>query len=197
MSSQEANNTENSIFLIVKDFVTDLLGTFPELDENLHEGLRDIHNNNFETESAKEIPPYIENLYPQHFFDILNKNDSLFDESVFFLPSIDFSVLMKENISENTKQILWKYLLLLGFSVFSKTENLDAFGENAKNMFETLNESELKDKLNEAMQDMGDLFDTSNINMEDLPDADQMQDHISGLLNSKLGKLAHELAGKS
>lgn len=194
MSSQEENNTENSIFLIVKDFVTDLLGTFPELDENLHDGLRDIHNNNFETEHAKEIPTYIENLYPQHFFDILNKNDSLFNESIFLLPSIDFSVLMRENISENTKQILWKYLLLLGFSVFSKTENLDAFGENAKNMFETLDQNELKEKLNEAMQDMGDLFDTSSINMEDLPDVNQMQDHISGLLNSKLGKLAHEIA---
>jgi hypothetical protein len=194
MNSQEANNTENSIFLIVKDFVTDLLGTFPELDENLHQGLRDIYNNNFETEDAKEIPTYIENLYPQHFFDILNKNDSLFNESIFLLPSIDFSVLMKENISENTKQILWKYLLLLGFSVFSKTENLDAFGENAKNMFETLDQNELKEKLNAAMQDMGDLFDTSSINMEDLPDVNQMQNHISGLLNSKLGKLAHEIA---
>lgn len=191
MGTQETNTTENSIFLIVKDFVTDLIVTFPELEENLHDGLSDIRNNKFETSHAKEIPEYIEKIYPEHFFDILNKNDSLFDESIFLLPSIDFSILMRENISEKTKQILWKYLLLLGFSVFSKTENLDTFGENAKNMFESLDQDELKEKLNTAM---GDILDSSNINMEDLPDADQMQDHISGLLNSKLGKLAHDIA---
>merc|ERR1712127_625433 len=33
-----------------------------------------------------------------------------------------------------------------------------------------------------------------NINMDDLPDPEQMKEHINGLLGGKLGRLAHEIA---
>ena len=36
--------------------------------------------------------------------------------------------------------------------------------------------------------------DMSNINMDDLPDAEKLHDHISGLLDGKIGRLAHEIA---
>ena len=47
---------------------------------------------------------------------------------------------------------------------------------------------------------MENLFDLSGesmenkINLEDLPDAEEMHDHISGMLDGKLGQLAKEIA---
>ena len=37
-------------------------------------------------------------------------------------------------------------------------------------------------------------MDTSGINMNNLPDASEIHDHINGLMEGKLGKLAKEIA---
>lgn len=188
---------ETNVFSIIKDFVKDLCITFPEITNNLHEGLLDIMQENFESEQSLEIVSYLEKMFPKYFFDILNKNEEIFKENIFLLPNIDFSLLWSEDISDNTKSIIWKYLLLICFSVVSKTNNFESFGEEAEKIFENLNEDEFKDKINEALQDVGKIFennDSSNINLDDLPNADQMHQHFNGLLDSKLGKLAHEIA---
>jgi hypothetical protein len=188
---------KSNIFSIVKDFVKDLCNTFPEITNTLHEGLLDIMQEKFESEQSLEVVSYLEKMFPKYFFDILNKNEEIFKENIFLLPNIDFSLLWKEDISENTKSIIWKYLLLICFSVVSKTNNFESFGEEAEKIFENLNEDEFKDKINEALKDVGKIFennDSSNINLEDLPNADQMHKHFNGLLDSKLGKLAHEIA---
>ena len=88
-------------------------------------------------------------------------------------------------------------------------ENGESFGDTAK-LFEAIDESELKSKLEETMKEMnemfsdasnnmfqgisGEAFDMSGINMEDMPNPEEMQDHINGLLGGKLGRLAHEIA---
>ena len=187
----------NNVFGIVKDFTADLCNTFPEIKDNLHEGLVDILRDETTSENSNSVLTYLEETYPPHLFDILNKNEEIFANSAYFLPGIDFSVLWKENISDNTKDIIWKYLLLISFSVSSKANNFESFGAEAEKIFENLNEDEFKEKINEAFNDMSSMFenrDSSNINLEDLPNADQMHSHLSGLLDSKLGKLAHEIA---
>ena len=151
----------------------------------------------FSSEKSISVLTYLQETYPKYLFDILNKNEEIFNTSVYFLPDIDFSLLWKENISDNTKDVIWKYLLLISFSVSSKADSFDSFGKEAEKIFENLNENEFKEKINEALNDMSSMFenkDSSNINLEDLPNADQMHSHLSGLLDSKLGKLAHEIA---
>ena len=127
-----------------------------------------------------------------------------------FLPNIEFADIWKEDISESTRDVIWKYLQLSLFSVSSGLDSGDSFGETAK-LFEAIDEEELKKKLEETMSQMGDMFkngnvfeglsgetfepfDMSGINMEDMPDAEHMQEHINGLLGGKLGTLAHEIA---
>ncbi len=52
-----------------------------------------------------------------------------------------------------------------------------------------------KDASNNMFNDLsGETFDMSGINMEDMPNPEEMQDHINGLLGGKLGRLAHEIA---
>jgi hypothetical protein len=70
-------------------------------------------------------------------------------------------------------------------------------------MFEAINGEEFKGKLEETLSHMQNLFDTSGnlgqgmgsgINMENMPDAEQIHDHITGMLDGKLGQLAREIA---
>ena len=73
-------------------------------------------------------------------------------------------------------------------------------------MFETINETEFKTKLEETLTQMQGLFDLSGnfdeaseglpagINMENIPDATQIHEHITGMLDGKLGQLAREIA---
>jgi len=88
------------------------------------------------------------------------------------------------------------------FAIIGTIENKDAFGDTAK-MFEAINGDEFKGKLEETLSHMQNLFDVSGnlgqgigsgINMENMPDANQIHDHITGMLDGKLGQLAREIA---
>lgn len=52
---------------------------------------------------------------------------------------------------------------------------------------------------NEMFSDLSlnNMMDPSSINLNDLPDAEDLQNHISGLLDGKLGRLAHEIAAET
>ena len=196
---------------IVKDFYRDVLTVFPEYKDKLE---------NYEIEFLMEdkhgekLYEYCLENYPQHFFNILYQNVDIFkeNESLYFLPSINFVEIWKdEEISKKTRETIWKYLQLILFSVSKNVNSQESFGDTAK-LFEAINEDELKKKLEETMKDMegwfnsGEMFgdismnnimDPSNINLNDLPDAEDLQNHISGLLDGKLGRLAHEIAAET
>ena len=194
---------------IAKDFYRDILTTFPECKEQLGES--DI---NFLTGDGDcfILYSYCKKVYPERFFDILYQNVEIFENKEIntkFLPNIDFKNLWKEDISEKTRDVIWKYLQLVLFSVSKGLDSEESFGDTAK-LFEAINEEDLKGKLEQTMKEMnemfkdasnnmfnglsGETFDMSGINMEDMPNPEEMQDHINGLLGGKLGRLAHEIA---
>jgi hypothetical protein len=151
--------------------------------------------------------------FPSRFFDILYQNESIFDETseldTEFLPHLHFKNLWQFDISSQTKETIWKYLQLILFSITGSVENKEAFGDSAK-IFENINEEEFKNKLEETLNKMHGLFDnldnkgedgcndTDNeepkINMNNLPNADRIHEHITGMLDGKLGQLAKEIA---
>ena len=194
---------------VIKDFYKDILTTFPEYKDKL--GDNEISFLSGE-DSGSTLFLYCKNVYPERFFDILYQNNEIFEKddiNTEFLPNIDFKKLWSENISDKTRGVIWKYLQLILFSVSSDLESRESFGDTAK-LFEAINEDELKSKLEETMKGMGDLFkdcsdnifqglsgediDISGLNMGDVPDAEDMQNHINNLLGGKLGSLAHEIA---
>jgi len=191
---------------IIKDFTTDILTTFPEYKENLDLGLVDVLNDNNNTENITCLFEYIKNIYPERFFDLLYQNESIFtDETIntTFLPNIDFTDLWQQEISDNTKMIIWKYLQLVLFAVVNTEKDGQSFGETAK-LFEAIDEDELKKKLEETMEQMANIFDMSgtenpfesdisNIELEDLPNPEDLHNHINGMLQGNLGKLAAEI----
>lgn len=186
---------------LIYDLINDILFTFPEYKQHLDVNLFKIKEEQ-DKESVKNIYEYLKKVLPERFFDILYKNESMFqkeDINTEFLPGIEFKKLWKEDISEKTKETIWKYLQLILFTVIGKVDSQDSFGDTAK-LFEAINEDELKDKLEETMSNlqnmMGgeDVIDISGIDMENLPRPEQIQDHINGLLDGKLGNLAKEIA---
>jgi hypothetical protein len=209
---------------VIKDFVGDLKTTFPEYVSFINkwwktsEHYKHIENEEerksaFEKGESKCINvlfEYAKKKFPPRFFDILYKNEDIFKEDsdmdTEFLPQIHFKNLWQCDISDKTKETIWKYLQLIMFSIVGTLENKDAFGDTAK-MFEAINEDEFKSKLEETLTQMQGMFDISGnmdsesescngINMENMnmPNADDIHSHITGMLDGKLGQLAREIA---
>ena len=195
---------------VMTDFIKDILNTFPELKINLHESLAFvIENENDIDEHIKIIRAHCATIYPEKFFDILYQNEELFntEDILELLPGINFNLLWKENISDNTKQTIWKYLQLILFTVVSDISDSSSFGDTAK-LFEAINEEEFKAKLEETISQMKDCFDMSGVNMDcsgvnmdcsgvnmdNLPNPQSIHDHVSSMMDGKLGKLAQEIA---
>jgi len=198
-------------YKIINDFVSDILITFPEYSGVIARWWN-RPSDNVEQSKNKEtlfVFRHCVNRFPERFFDILYKNNEIFKEdsdvNTEFLPCIVFKQLWNLDISDNTKETIWKYLQLILFSVIGTVHNSSELGDTAK-LFEAINEDELKRKLEETLEGMQNLFDASGaplngmdasfsgINMENMPNAEQLHEHINSMMGGKLGKLALELA---
>jgi len=203
---------------VVSDFAKDLCVTFPEYTEQLEKWSGEISQDNL-----TELYQHCLTVYPQRFFDILYQNDKGFKESeddVSFFPGLDFRLLYNcEGVTENTKKTIWKYLQLVLFTIIHDVKDKANFGDSM-NMFEGIDEGELHEKLKETMSGISDFFtnmkeaaaeptDMPKMPFEmpnfdefskkfpfptDLPNMDEIQDHLRTLFNGKIGSLAKEMA---
>jgi hypothetical protein len=205
---------------VIRDFVGDLKVTFPEYIPFIDKWWKSKEQFNYideeedrikayeksEKKSAKLLFDFCKKKLPPRFFDILYQNDEMFKEDseldTEFFPKIHFKNLWQCDISEKTRETIWKYLQLMLFAVVGTLDNKDAFGDTAK-LFEAINEDEFKSKLQETLSQMQDLFDASGNPSEnlgeglspgDLPNAEQINEHITGMLDGKIGQLAKEIA---
>ena len=189
---------------IIDDFLNDIENTFPELNENI-QNVRKEKN-----ENLKNIYEHCKEHFPKHFFNILYKNESIFSEDELnLLPNMDFRKIWVDDISDNTKEVIWKYLQLILFSVIGDINDSNIFGNNTSKLFEAIDENALKEKLEETINQMSSMFDMSNnempnfqesfndmsgVNMNNLPNPEELHNHISELMDGKIGKLANEIA---
>jgi hypothetical protein len=243
---------------IILDFLRDIDGTFPEFHEVLSKYLGYSHEMKpMPDELYLELYTHCKSVYPVRFFDILYKNEAMFAgdvgstakaeaeandnsddaKAVFFLPGVDFrEIWATEDITENTKDTIWKYLQLILFSIVNNLSDMGSFGDTAK-LFEAIDNNELKTKLEEVIGEMGSMFGgaedgSSAPNLDEtfkkatdfmnqafeghaaqeqnqqpsgqagatgtsshpMPDASSIHEHLSGILNGKIGKLAKEIA---
>jgi len=195
-------------YKIINDFTSDILITFPEYTGLIARWWNRPSDNTEESKKRETLFVFRHcvKVFPERFFDILYKNVDIFkpesEVQTEFLPGIVFSQLWNLDISENTRDTIWKYLQLILFSVIGSVHNSSDLGDTAK-LFEAINEEELKKKLEETLEGMQNLFDASGspidgteggINMENMPNAEQLHEHIHSMMGGKLGKLAMELA---
>ena len=231
-STKEEIKIPDEFKKIVKDFLHDIKTTFPEFQpliqkwwkeksvfdyiENDEE--REVAYLKAENSSILFLFKFIQKKYPPRFFDILYQNNEIFKEDsdvdTEFLPHIHFKNLWSFEITNKTRETIWKYLQLILFSIIGSVDNKESFGDTSK-LFEAINEDDFKGKLEDTLNQMQNLFNMSSnpdvngsesttegtssesgsgINMDHLPNADDIHSHISGMLDGKLGKLAKEIA---
>ena len=210
---------------IIKDFTKDLLISFPELKDELHKDIVSIClDKKDKSDAINRMHEHIKLVFPQRFFDILYENADMFtndEHNLEFLPGIDFKILWKEDISDKTRDCIWKYLQLLLFTVAGKLSTNESFGDTAK-LFEAIDENELKSKLDETMNSLQDMFKQSmqqnNQGGEEgdegegnegseggeggeggfaMPNPEDIHSHIQEMFQGKIGNLAKEIADET
>lgn len=185
------SNEKHDFFKILKEFIPDFKKEYPDY-EFCHELVDSIENYD------DMIYQHSKNVFPERFFDIIYQNDDIFENDEIrtdFLYKVDFKDFWKTS-SEQTQVILWKYLQLFLFSIVSDLENNEAFGDATK-MFESINDDEFKEKLEETIKDIHGFFENSNmndINADDLPKAENIHEHLNNMLDGNIGKIAKEIA---
>jgi hypothetical protein len=213
----------NEFNKIINDFISDIVTTFPEYSglikrwwtrTNVSE---DDETNPRAKAEISFVFRHCVKVLPERFFDILYKNTDIFSENstinTEFLPGVVFKQLWACDISDNTRETIWKYLQLVLFSVIGSVRDSSQLGDTAK-LFEAINEDELKEKLSETLENMQSMFDNftnkeDSSNSDPNPNSDQSNDtnpnagvpnvedihkHIHKMMEGKLGKLAMELA---
>ena len=180
-----------NFYKVMKDFIHDILTTFPELKNTIPSEIQNIDSQELEPRSEELEKGYIfvyEHVlheFPLRFFDILYEKQELFNETRMLLPGIDFKLLWNENITEKTKNIIWKYLKLILLMI------LGGEGDHSK-LFDNVNMEDMKEKLNDTMKDIHDFFDKDTI-----PNPENMKDQLNNLMSGKIGSLAKEIAEES
>ena len=217
---------------VIVDMTKDILASFPEQEETLN---IDLKNLVFETDkdkldkSLEFIFIYCKTFYPPRFFDILYQNNEIFDnekEEIHFLPGVDFKKIWHDNITDNTRKTIWKYLQLVLFMAVADATEGHNFGDTSQ-LFDAINADEFKSKLEDTIAQMQTMFtdqgtdedaetgtsaesgtgaesgtetgaagtnDKPDINLDDLPNPNDIHEHVSGMMNGKLGKMAREIA---
>jgi hypothetical protein len=219
----EIINVPDNFQSIIVDFSTDLSATFPEYSYLWSKWI----NPDISEDEINTLFEYCLKVYPERFFDILYQNDDMFQTdseiNTYFLPNVSFRLLFNtEDITENTKKAMWKYLQLILFTIVGCVKDKSNFGDTM-NVFDGIDENELQDKLKDAMGGISDFFSkmeannnepkeekenetTHDSNPEDdlknafenmkgaLPNIEKMHEHLKGLFEGKIGSLAKEMA---
>ena len=205
------NKLNNGLKNIIKDMYNDLTQTFPELKDNIDNDIKQVVTDCDENGNHLEkIKNHCISVLPERFFDILYQNEQIFNDddnivNTEFLPGINFKQLWKENISDKSREILWKYLQLLLFTTVSGISNGETFGDTAK-IFEAINADDFRKKLEESVTQMQSVFSELNKNGSEqgddtsngssFPDPEEFHKHVSGMMGGKIGKMAKDIADK-
>jgi hypothetical protein len=214
------NDNIDKFKTIILDFINDLSTTFPEY-VLLWDKWKDASVLEYQ-----ELYTYCISVYPERFFDILYQNDEIFnvenESNTFFLPNVDFKILFNcENVSEKTKDTMWKYLQLILITIVNRVNNKSFFGETA-NLFEGVDEELLQEKLTETIEGLTDFFKNTNSENDndetpseeynenhddassskdsgfngfsDFGNMGNIHEHLKTLFDGKIGKIAKDIA---
>ena len=156
-------------------------------------------DDNLDMDIYEKVYTHSRNVFPDRCLDIMYENEDMFNDDKLrtdFLLQIEFKDLWKD-ASENTKTILWKYLQLFLFVIMPDITDTSMFGEDTFRLFEMIDEDKFKEKMNDTMKELHGFFenaDMKNMQSGDMPNVDDVHDHMKGLFDGKLGSLAKEIS---
>ena len=171
--------SDKNLRSIIIDFTNDLTKVFPEYAFLWEKWL------SADDAEYEKLNQHFIAVFPERFFDIMNSNMDIFspesDANVMFLPDVDFKLLFNcAGVSEGTKTSMWKYLQLLLFTVLGSVKDTTNFGDTL-DMFESMNETDLQDKMKETMAGLEDFFKGMGSQEQDNESSDPSSSEHSSL----------------
>jgi hypothetical protein len=142
----------NEFRSLMEEFIADLAKTFPDYAFALP--CMPISD-----EEMQKLFEYCLVTYPANFFNILNKNEEIFDDSAtefntYFLPGCEFRAFYNcAEVTKSTRESIWKYLQLVLFRIVGCLENTQSFGDCLSTL-QQLDFEDLKTKMTEVMQNL-------------------------------------------
>jgi hypothetical protein len=173
---------------ILTDFVQDIQRTFPEFSLVVVKWWKNGNN-------LEYLYDYCVNFYKNKFFDILNRNDSIFEDGICseFLPGISFSYLWKyDDISEQNKDMIWNYLQMIVICLVDELK-ANTTTETASGLFDCLQSDEFNKKLRETIGELQKNL-IKEVDEQEEEEEKKIPSFESTFLDSKLAGLAKEIA---
>jgi hypothetical protein len=181
---------EDQLFSLFSDFIRDLSKTYPEIKSCLY---RNYEGCLLEGDKSLSDQPKLEKfltLIGEHEKLITDKNLEFFDLEVEFLEEISFKILWEKNISNKTRESIWKYLQtfqIININLRSSQQLKDALSQIGTDTEVEVNRKTAKDlkklkKLSSSVKE--------EIKGEET-DLDQM---LGPLMDSGIGDIAKEVA---
>jgi len=181
---------EKQLFSLFSDFIRDLSKTYPEIKSCLYRNYEDCL---LEGDKSLSEQPKLEKflaLIGEHEKMITDKNLEFFDIEIEFLEEISFKNLWSKNISNKTRESIWKYLQtfqIININLRSSQQLKDALSQIGTDTQIEVDKSTAKDlkklkKLSEGVKE-----DVK----EEESDLDQM---LGPLMDSGIGDIAKEVA---
>ena len=198
LDTETGSSINHEFIKLLREFIPDLNKEF-KIDFNDSIGALVGQCTDIDIDTYEKVYTHSRSVFPDRCLDIMYENEDMFSDDTlrtdFFL-DIEFKELWKD-ASENTKTILWKYLQLFLFVIMPDITDTTMFGEDTFRLFEMIDEDKFKDKMNETMKELHGFFenaDMKNMQSEDMPNVDDIHDHMKGLFDGKLGSLAKEIS---
>jgi hypothetical protein len=181
---------ETQLFGIFSDFIRDLSKTFPEIKSCLYrnyEGcLTDVDDKKLC--DLPKLNRFLE-LIGDYEKMITDKNLEFFDLEVEFLEEISFKLLWTKNISNKTRESIWKYLQtfqLININLRSSQQLKDALSQIGTDTEMEVDRSTAKD-----LKKMKKLSDSVK---EEVKGESELDDMLGGLMDGGIGDIAKEVA---
>jgi len=187
---------EKQVFDIFGSFLKDLSKTFPEIKNCLYRNYeKELVNETKKLNDSPKIKKFLKIIQENETF-IEKKDISFMKKDIQLLEEICFKNLWEKNISDKTRETIWKYLQT--FSIINI--NLNS-GEQLKEALETIGNSEelkkedIKDK--QTAKDLKKLKKLTEDVTQNVSDEEKELDNIlGGMMDSDIGKIAKEVASE-
>ena len=185
-----ATEVETKLFSLFSDFIRDLSKTFPEIKNSLYRNYETCLTDT-EGKSLDDFPKlnrFLE-LIGDYEKMITDKNLEFFDLEVEFLEEISFKRLWEKNITNKTRESIWKYLQT--FQLISI--NLKS-SQQLKDVLNDLGKDKKVDIDKKTAKDLKKLKKLSESVKNEVPGESELDEMLSGLMGGGIGDIAKEVA---
>ena len=185
---------EAQIFNIFDDFIKDLSKTFPEIKNCLYRNYEtELVGENKTLELCPKLKDFLDKIKDNEKL-IANKDVTFFDLELDLLEEICFKNLWAKNISDKTRETIWKYLQT--FSVIAINLNSS---DKLKDLLDDMGKKEItKDDISDKQtaKELKKLKElTENLTAEETAaGVNEFDNMFGGLMDSDIGKIAKEVA---